>query len=148
MDPKSLRQRAISAGLPLLIHLRKATDLMFRHARLLSRLPAVIFHSWPSPPEEGRSLLAKGVNAYFSLGTPLLQGKKQAWRSLRNLPLDRILMESDAPYQTLKGQVFTGLSTLDMVYRQAATILNQDLAGFTIQITRNFDNLFAHDFAI
>lgn len=139
---------AITAGLPLVIHLRKATDLMFRHAKLLAKLPAVIFHSWPSPPEEGHSLLAKGVNAFFSLGTPLLQGKKQAQRSLLGLPHDRILMETDAPYQTLKNQDFTGTAALELVYRQAALILNQDFIRFATQISQNFDSLFGQAFAI
>lgn len=139
---------AIASGLPLVVHLRRAVDLMFRHTKLLRRVSAIIFHSWPAPPEEGKSLIVRGINAFFSLGTSLLQGNKRAIRSLMELPPDRILMETDAPYQTLKGQTFTGTATLDLVYQRAAEILSQENATFAQLIQHNFDNLFDQAFTI
>jgi len=139
---------AQETGLPLIIHLRRGTDMIFRHAKLLSRLSAVVFHSWPSPPEAGLALLARGINAFFSLGTPLLRGKKSAQRSLVELPFTRILMESDAPYQSLKGKEFTDTATLGLVYAGAAKILNLDLAEFVRIINANFDSVFLQTFAI
>jgi len=139
---------AQETGLPLIVHLRRGTDMIFRHAKLLSRLSAVVFHSWPSPPEAGLALLARGINAFFSLGTPLLRGKKSAQRSLVELPFTRILMESDAPYQSLKGKEFTDTATLGLVYAGAAKILNLDLAEFVRIINANFDSVFLQTFAI
>jgi TatD DNase family protein len=133
---------AAQAGLPLVLHVRRATDLIFRHVPLLAQLPAVVFHSWPAPPEEGRAILRQGVNALFSLGTPLLQGNKKAIRSLLELPEDRLLLETDAPYQTLKGQSHTGLSHLDLILAEAARIRQADPDHLATVVADNFARVF------
>ncbi len=93
--------RAISYHLPLVLHLRKAHGELFRLSALLKKLPALIVHSCPLSLGEAEGLLRRGINAFFSFGTPLLKGKRSAQKAIASLPLKRILIESDAPYQGL-----------------------------------------------
>jgi TatD DNase family protein len=86
-------------GLALLLHLRKATDLAFEYAPRLKRLRAAVFHSFPGSGDDARSLLTKGVNAYFSFGAPVVNGNKRAQAACASIPADRILSETDAPWQ-------------------------------------------------
>lgn len=90
---------ALTFELPLVIHLRKAMDAIFRHIRELAGLPSVIFHSWPGSPGEASALLERGINAFFSFGNPLVMGRKASLASLLAIPAERILSETDAPFQ-------------------------------------------------
>jgi len=90
---------AEKSGLALLLHLRKAMDLAFAYAPRLKRLRAAVFHSFPGSGEEARSLVAKGVNAYFSFGAPVVNGNKRAQAACASIPEGRILSETDAPWQ-------------------------------------------------
>ncbi|MDE5899269.1 MAG: TatD family hydrolase, partial [Treponemataceae bacterium] len=84
-------------GKPLVIHCRKALDVMFRDARLLRNVPAAVFHSFCGGMNEARALLSRNVNAYFSFGKPLLNGSRRAAGCAASLPAGRLLLETDAP---------------------------------------------------
>ncbi|MDR0599203.1 MAG: TatD family hydrolase [Treponema sp.] len=109
-------------GLPLVLHVRRAMDKIFTHTRALKALPAVVFHSWPGAPGEGLSLLRRGVNAFFSFGTPLLLNHKNAIRSCAAFPAERLLLETDAPYQPPGGAEFSRWADLPAVLAAAAAI--------------------------
>jgi TatD DNase family protein len=89
-------------GLPLLLHLRKGMDLAFEYSPRLRRLPAAIFHCFPGTPSDAESLVARGVNAYFSFGASILNGNKRAAAACASVPEDRLLSETDAPWQPPK----------------------------------------------
>jgi TatD DNase family protein len=86
-------------GLPILLHLRKALDLAFAYAPRLRRLPSVVFHSYSGSLSEGEALIRKGVNAFFSFGAVILNGHKRAIEACARLPAERLLSETDAPWQ-------------------------------------------------
>lgn len=67
---------AVKYEKPLVVHGRKCTHLFFRDIKMLKKVPAVIFHSWAGTFLEATSMLQKGVNAYFSFGKPIINGKK------------------------------------------------------------------------
>jgi TatD DNase family protein len=90
---------AEASSLPLLLHLRKAMDLAFAYAPRLKRLPAAIFHSFSGSADDAASILARGVKAYFSFGAPILNGNKRAAAACASVPADRLLAETDAPWQ-------------------------------------------------
>ncbi len=73
-------------GLPLVLHVRRALDLVFEYAPRLKRIPAAVFHSWSGPLPEARALLDRGVPAYFSFGAPILNGNRRARESCALLP--------------------------------------------------------------
>ena len=129
---------AIKYKKPILIHSRKAMHKILADSKKLKTLPSVIFHSFPGSPIEANSFLEKGVNAYFSFGKPILNGHKNAINSLVALPLERILLETDAHYQTLKGEVQTKLSDIKFVYEKAAFLRGESIEKIASQIEKNF----------
>lgn len=113
---------AIGAGLPVVLHVRRAIHKIFSYSSLLSKLPAVLFHSYSGTLEEARSLLRKGINAYFSFGTVLLLNHKRAIRVCAELPAEQLLFETDAPYQPLRGESYSSWHDLPAVISAAAAI--------------------------
>lgn len=116
---------ALTRQLPLILHVRKAMHKVFAYKQPLKRLPGVIFHAYAGTLGEGDALLRQGINAYFSFGTSLLGGRRESIRSCAGLPLNRILLETDSPYQPLRGCAFsTGRDLFTLL--KAASRLRRD----------------------
>lgn len=83
----------VTAATPrvLSLHSYRATDLVIRELREF-RPGAAILHWWLGSPAETEAAVEAG--AYFSVNAS--QAKK--WRSLRLVPLDRLLLETDHPF--------------------------------------------------
>lgn len=111
-------------GVPVVIHSRKSTEIMLRFSGMLKKVPKAVFHSWPGTHAESEALLRRGVNAFFSFGTNLLCGKKSALECVRKLPLERIVFETDFPYQNAKSESY--LERLLSVYKIAGEIRGFD----------------------
>lgn len=133
---------ASSKGLPLVIHLRKATDVLLAHSKILAHIPSVIFHCWPGRLEEANMLLKKGINAYFSFGTPLLRDSRHAIESLMGLPLSRILSETDAPWQPPYGSAWTRLENITTVVSKMSSVLGMERAALEPILEANFTSAF------
>ncbi|MBO4387387.1 MAG: TatD family hydrolase [Treponema sp.] len=131
-----------SYGLPVVIHDRKALDLIFRDAALLKKVPAALFHSFAFGPREALAILNHGINAYFSFGKALLNGNKKSIACVAELPLERLLFETDAPYQTLKGEDFTPLGDIRLVYQKASELRACPLEEVCSLAERNFSLVF------
>lgn len=112
-------------SLPIIVHARKANEKIFSFSRELSKLPAVIFHSFMGSSAEAESLLKKNINAFFSFGNPLFFGDKSAIACVKELPLETLLLETDAPYQTLRGENKTKISAIKNVYEKAFALRNE-----------------------
>jgi TatD DNase family protein len=97
-------------------------EKIFSHTKTLKRLPAVVFHSWPGVPDEGFSLLRRGINAFFSFGTVIMLNHKRAVRSCAAFPAERLLFETDAPWQSLQGKQFSSWGDLPAVLGAAAAL--------------------------
>jgi TatD DNase family protein len=108
-------ETALRLGLPMILHLRKAMHKIFPFTKQLKKIPAVVFHSWPGTRGEAEALLKKGINAYFSFGTAVLKNHKEAMASACILPAERILLETDAPYQPLPGKKFSTWQDLSRI---------------------------------
>ena len=119
---------ALENSLPMVIHTRKAMHKIFSYTKDLKKLPSVIFHSYPGTVNEGFSLLRRGINAYFSFGNTILLGRKETLRSCAILPLDRLLLETDAPYQNLRGTSFSHWGNLNEILK-ALFHLREDFCG-------------------
>ena len=113
-------------NVPMVIHNRKALDVMFTYSKQLSRISSVIFHSFAFSSREANSLLHHGLNAYFSFGKPILNNNKKSIDCVQNLPLNRILFETDAPFQTLKGESATHPCEIELVYKKAMELRSVD----------------------
>ncbi len=126
----------------IVIHSRCSLDKIFTYSNQLKNLPAVIFHSWAGSPTEAKSFLTRGINAYFSIGKQVLNGNKRAIQSATNIPLENILLETDAPYQTLKGESTTNICNIENVYKKVFALRDDfnknDFERFVEQIKNNF----------
>jgi len=98
---------ALRHGLPLVIHARRAMHKVFAHAPVLRKCAAVVFHSWPGTATDGEALLRRGINAFFSFGAVVALNHRQAMRCCATFPAERLLAETDAPYQPLRGTGFS-----------------------------------------
>jgi len=113
---------ALAARLPLVLHVRRGMHKVFSYSRRLARLQAVIFHSYSGTFREGMDLVKRGVNAYFSFGTPLLLNHKQAQVCCASFPGERLLFETDAPYQPPRGRAYSTWTDLAAVIVGAAAL--------------------------
>ncbi|MDR2069610.1 MAG: TatD family hydrolase [Spirochaetaceae bacterium] len=113
---------AVEKRLPLVLHMRRAMDRVFFYARTLRKLPAVVLHSYSGTLREGLALLKRGVEAYFSFGAPILLNHKTAMEACALLPPERLLLETDAPYQPLRGRAFSQWGDLSRILRGAAAL--------------------------
>jgi TatD DNase family protein len=118
-------ETALKYDLPMALHVRRAMHKVFAHTASLKKLPAVIFHSWPGTMGEGESLLRRGVNAYFSFGTVITLNHKGAIHCCANFPAERLLTETDAPYQPLRGAAFSRWADLPLIVKTAALLRNE-----------------------
>ena len=130
-------EAAIKYGKPLVIHGRKCTERLFKDIKLLKKVKGVVFHSWAGTLTEANSLLKKGVNAYFSFGKPILNGKKSAVECVKFLEESRIVFETDAPYQTLKGEEKTLPEDILKVYEQAEKLRGKKIEPDITSLFKN-----------
>jgi TatD DNase family protein len=134
-------EAAIHYDLPLVLHVRRAMHKIFAE-KSLSKCKAVIFHSWQGSYEDAVSLLRRGINAYFSFGNIILLNHKKAIRSCSFLPADRLLTETDAPYQPRRGEKFSSWLDLPLILNAAAAMRSEDAKNLEQQIENNFRTAF------
>lgn len=129
-------------GLPVIIHCRKALPLIFDDVPILKKLPAVIFHGWGGSKIEAHSFLKKGVNAFFCIGKNLLRGQKNQFDTALNIEESRLLTETDAPYMSLKNEIFSVPSDITKVAYALATIIFKKKSNLDINIPNDLLNEF------
>jgi TatD DNase family protein len=140
---------ALNYKLPLVLHVRRSMHKIFSSSRKLKKLPAVIFHSWSGTRSEGEALLKRGINAYFSFGAAVTNNHRAAIDCAVWLPQDRILLETDAPYQPLRGKVFSSWRDLPQIcasialFRKVAGSTCADSAELKALTTENFFKAFS-----
>lgn len=143
-------EAAVRHKVPVVVHARKAMQEIFAAAGALKKVPAVVFHSFAGSPADARSLLSKGINAYFSFGKPIVNGAKKAINCVRALPIERLLFETDAPYQTLKGEKATSPTEIADVYQAAFELRTAGIPyearpsfiDFSAEVEKNFRAVF------
>lgn len=135
---------AVELQLPVIIHCRKANQKLFEYSKLLKKVPAVLFHSFMGTPIEAKSLIERGINGYFSFGKQLLNNNKNVIACARELPLKNLLCETDAPFQTLKGEEKTYLSEIETVYKAMYDLRKGEVSfvSFANQLCLNYKDLF------
>lgn len=130
--------------LPLVVHCRKANHKLFEYSAELKKLPSVLFHSFMGPVAQAKSLLNRGINAYFSFGKQMLNSNKKVIECTMELPSNSLLLETDAPFQFLKNEAFTAPDEIKRVYKAAFELRKDfyDFFEFCHQIESNYKNMF------
>ncbi|PTW48351.1 TatD family hydrolase [Rhodovulum kholense] len=137
---------ARETGLPLIIHSRAADDDM---ARILAEeyrngAYGCIMHCFSSSPELARAALDLGF--YLSMsGIATFPKSKEIREIFAAAPLDRVLVETDAPYlappphRGKRNEPAYSAHTA----RVGAEVFGLDYADFAARTQANFDRLFA-----
>jgi len=142
-------ETAVKCNLPVVLHVRRAMHKIFNAGKTLSKCKAVIFHSWSGTYEEARSLLRRGVNAYFSFGNAVMLNHIRAIQCCSMLPAERLLTETDAPFQPRRGEKFSVWGDLQLIINTMANLRSEaasvvvDAKTFENQIEANFRAAFA-----
>ncbi|MCR5219181.1 TatD family hydrolase [Treponema sp.] len=138
----SCLELAVKYQRPMVIHDRKALEALFYYKKLLAKLPSCIFHGFAFGINEALSLINNGINAYFSFGKNLLRGSRKNAECLLQLDKKRILLETDAPFMTLKKQAFTPVTDISEVYKKAGEILELKEEELCCLIKNNFNQAY------
>ncbi|MCR4734230.1 MAG: TatD family hydrolase [Treponema sp.] len=128
--------------LPLIVHCRKANHKLFEYSKDLKKLPSVLFHSFMGPYLEAESLIKQGVNAFFSFGKQVMNNNKKVIECVQNLPIENLLLETDAPYQFLKNESFTKPEEILSVYKAAISLRKESESIFMKHLELNYKKMF------
>jgi TatD DNase family protein len=146
---------AAERDLPASIHCLKAWGRLLEILRAESRPErGFLLHSYGGAPEMIPALAKLG--AYFSLPGYFAHPRKARQReTFRHVPPDRLLIETDAPDQSLPGErnrfplldaagkPVNHPANLRAVYEFAAELLDRPLEDLAAQVESNFRRLFA-----
>jgi TatD DNase family protein len=135
-------ETALRYDLPVVLHVRRAMHKIFANVKNLAKCRAVVFHSWSGTFDEGMAILRHKVNAYFSFGNTIRNSHKHAILCCAKFPAERLLTETDAPFQPLRGQNFSQYSDLPHIIEKAAALRNVPAKELETQLENNFKNIF------
>ena len=147
-------QLAAALDLPPTIHCLQAWGHMLAIlGKMHRRLPGFLLHSYSGPAEMVDNFVEMG--AYFSISGYFAQPNKatklEPWK---RIPLDRILIETDAPdmlppdtlqlikLQDSEEKSLNHPTNIRSIYQWAANWFNMELEAFTQQIETNYRRLF------
>lgn len=128
---------------PIIIHSRKALNYVFKDTKKLRKIESVIFHSFSGSVTEAISFRKQNINSYYSFGKSILNNRKNSISCVKELPIDWLLFETDAPYQLLKNETETSLYDIKKVYQKSCEIRNCNIFDLKNQIYTNFHKLFS-----
>lgn len=137
-------QLAEQLHLPIIVHTRDADAYM---AQALDEAPLSyggIMHCFSSGRELAEQALDRGM--YISFAGPITYKKNTALRELlAEVPLDKLLLETDSPYlspEPFRGKVNTPFRMVE-IYAMAAQVRQMDVQELAKAVKRNFTRLFA-----
>jgi TatD DNase family protein len=135
-------QLAREFGLPVIVHARRAVDAVIAAIRKAGKLRGVI-HSFSGSAEQARQLW--DLDFMIGLGGPVTYDRANRLRKLvATMPLDRLLLETDAPDQPdsgIRGQR-NEPARLKEVLRVIAELRDEDAATVAAVTTSNAERLF------
>ena len=111
----------------IVIHCVKAYNETYHVLKKVDYRGLIIMHDFNANTQVAEQFLRE-FNPYFSFGAKLFNHQTTAAKTLAQLPLDRILFETDdqAKY------------SISEIYQQASILLKQDLTELKESIMRNF----------
>ncbi len=129
--------------LPVIVHARRAVDAVIAAIRRIGGLRGVV-HSFPGSPEQAAQLDKLGF--LLGLGGPLTYERAQRLQRLvRDMPLQQLLLETDAPDQPDAG-IRGGRNEparLSVIARHVAALRGTDVETVAQATSANARRLFA-----
>ena len=128
--------------LPVIVHARRAVDAVIAAIRQVGGLRGVV-HSFPGSPEQAAQLHTLGF--LLGLGGPLTYDRaKRLQRLVAQMPLEQLLLETDAPDQPdagIRGQR-NEPARLPVILETVARLRGQPAEEIAAQTTANARRLF------
>ena len=131
-------------SLPVIIHSRESTELIIdilkKHRHLDLR---GVFHAYSGSIETYRELQKLG-NWYIGIGGVLTYKKASIAETVKSIPLDRILLETDSPYLTpvpFRGKRNES-SYIPHIAEKLATLTDRSIEEIAEVTTKNAKKLF------
>ncbi len=129
--------------LPVIVHARRAVDAVITAIRRIGGLRGVV-HSFPGSPEQAAQLDKLGF--LLGLGGPLTYDRAQRLQRLvREMPLQQLLLETDAPDQPdagIRGER-NEPARLSVIARHVAALRGADVETVARVTSENARRLFA-----
>ena len=133
-------EMASDLGLPVDIHSRKAsadTLEMLKKFRLKG-----IIHSYSGSSEMADLYMKLGYHISFG-ASMLFPGSKKPAQVIAHMPIDRLLIETDAPYQSpVKGHIHEPADVAS-IYQAVSGIRNMEMRELAVRLEENFEAVFA-----
>lgn len=150
-QPQDLQQKvfreqlklAQKAGLPIIIHCRDAYQDLFEILDKEKFSGRVLLHCFTGTLKEAREGIARGYFIAFT-GVTTYPGAKLLREIAGQIPLDRILIETDCPFlapQSHRGQRNEPAFVVE-IYKEIAKIKDSPLEKFAEQINKNANVFF------
>ena len=137
-------EMASRMSLPVIIHSRDATDLIIKTLKECRHLDLKgVFHAFSGSIETFRELQKLG-DWYIGIGGVLTYRKASIAETVRQIPLDRILLETDSPYLTPaphRGKRNES-SYIPFIAEKLATLTGRELDEISEVTTENAVKLF------
>lgn len=130
--------------LPVVVHSRKTVDAVAEHLRAFPEVSAVL-HSYSGSMEQAKPFLQRS-NVYFSLSGTVTRDNARRTRTLvRELPLSRLLLETDAPSIALEGVERSQVEPRHIadIARVVARLREVSMEELTDQLEANLAALFS-----
>lgn len=151
-SPKKMQQKflerylqlALDCNLPVVIHCRDAFPDLFSIADATYKKEALLLHCFTGTLEEAKEALKRGWSISFS-GIVTFKKSESLREVARYLPLDRILIETDAPYlapQSQRGKK-NEPAFLPETAAVVASLRNIPLPAFAAATTHNTARFFS-----
>lgn len=131
-------------SLPVIIHSRESTELIINVLKECRHLDLHgVFHSYSGSVETYRELQKLG-DWYIGIGGVLTYKKASIAETVKQIPLDRILLETDSPYLTpvpFRGKRNES-SYIPHIAAKLAELTGKDIAEVAAATTENAKKLF------
>lgn len=137
-------ETAAKAGLPVIIHSREATEPLLRILKDCRSLGLRgVFHAFSGSAETFRELRRLG-DWYIGIGGVLTYKNASIAQTVKEIPIDRILLETDSPYLTpvpFRGRRNES-SHIPLIASKLAGLTGTDTGEIAARTTENARKLF------
>jgi len=133
---------AIEKSLPVAIHSRDSTHILIELLKKMKDKPRGVFHCFTGSLEEGNEIIKLGF--YLGIGGVLTYKNTHLRDTLKHIPLDKIVLETDAPYLPPvphRGKRNESAYT-KLVAETLCTVYEKGLDEIAVVTTQNATNLF------
>ncbi|WMJ74507.1 TatD family hydrolase [Cytophagaceae bacterium ABcell3] len=133
---------ALQYDLPIVIHCRNSLKETIAELKKQEEMPKGIFHCFTGTVEDAREIIEMGF--YLGIGGVLTFKNGGLDKVVPEIPLDRIVLETDSPYlaPTPHRGKRNDPSYIPLIAKKLADLKNINIEEVAAQTTQNAENIF------